>query len=48
MTLLITKKLRIVDKETGFEYNQVPNNHINCDYFYNKSDIDKFIKIKKV
>lgn len=41
------KKMRIVDKETGFEYNQVPNNHINCDYFYNKSDIDKFIKKSK-
>jgi hypothetical protein len=37
------QKIKIINKNTGFIYYQSPNLHLKCDYFYNKSNIDKFI-----
>jgi len=40
-------KLKIENTETGEIYYQTPENHLNRDYFYNKRDINDFIKKSK-
>lgn len=36
-------KIKIIDKQTGFIFEQTPNKHKKHDYFYNKSSLVEFI-----
>jgi hypothetical protein len=44
----VNTKIKIIDKETGFIFEQTPQKNLSCNYFYNKRTVKDFITNSKL